>query len=86
MNIVSIIVAYDPNYLIGNDGKLPWNISNDLKYFKKLTIGNPIIMGRKTFVSIGRPLPNRHNIIVTRDKNFMQDNCSIQYTLEDCSK
>jgi dihydrofolate reductase len=83
MNIVSIIVAYDPNYLIGNDGKLPWNISNDLKYFKKLTTGNPIIMGRKTFVSIGRPLPNRHNIIVTRDKNFMQDNCSIQYTLED---
>ena len=83
MNIVSIIVAYDLNYLIGRDGKLPWHISNDLKYFKKLTMGNPVIMGRKTYESIGRPLPNRYNIIVTRDKNFTQDNCSIQYSLED---
>ena len=86
MNIVSIIVADDPDYLIGRDGKLPWHISNDLKYFKKLTMGNPIIMGRKTYESIVRPLPNRYNIIVTRDKNFTQDNCSIQYTLEDAVK
>ena len=68
--IISIIAAMDKNRLIGIDGKLPWHIPDDLKRFKKITIGHPIIMGRKTFESIGRALPQRKNIIITRDKNF----------------
>ncbi len=56
--------------VIGKDGKLPWNLPEDLKFFKKTTLGYPIVMGRKTFESIGRPLPKRTNIVITRDKNW----------------
>ena len=68
--IISIIAAMDKNRLIGKGGALPWHIPEDLKRFKKITTGHPIIMGRKTFESIGRALPQRKNIIITRDKNF----------------
>ena len=80
---VSLIVAYASNYIIGKDGKLPWHISNDLKYFKKLTDGNPIIMGRKTFESIGKPLPNRYNIIITRNQDYEKDNCMIYSSINE---
>ncbi len=63
---ISIIAAHDKNKNIGQAGKLPWNLPADLKRFKEITIGHPIIMGRKTFDSIGRPLPKRDNIIITR--------------------
>lgn len=64
---VALIVARAENGVIGVDGKLPWHISDDLKFFKAQTLGKPVIMGRKTFVSIGKPLPRRTNIVVTRD-------------------
>jgi dihydrofolate reductase len=66
MKDLTLIVAMTPSGLIGLDGKIPWQIPEDLKRFKQLTTGHAIIMGRKTFESIGRPLPNRTNIVVTR--------------------
>ncbi len=62
----NIIVAVAENGAIGKDNRLLWHISEDLKYFKSITVGSPVIMGRKTFGSIGRPLPKRTNIVVTR--------------------
>ena len=67
---VAIIVAVDKNGVIGKSGKMPWYIPDDLKRFKKITTPKPMIMGRKTFVSIGKPLPNRENIIISRDENL----------------
>lgn len=66
MYMISFIVAAGENGVIGNRGKLPWNLPNDLKYFREKTKGHPVIMGRKTFESIGKPLPDRVNIVVTR--------------------
>lgn len=60
------IVAMSSNRVIGKDGKLPWHLPEDLKFFKKTTLGHPILMGRKTFDSIGRPLPGRRNIVLSR--------------------
>ncbi|MBM37623.1 MAG: hypothetical protein CMO97_00990 [Woeseia sp.] len=68
--MISIIVAASKNNVIGLQGELPWNLSNDLKRFKTLTMGKPIIMGRLTWESIGRPLPGRKNIIISRQENF----------------
>ncbi len=68
--MVSLVVAVARNGVIGRDGGLPWRLSSDLKRFKLNTIGRPVLMGRKTFESIGRPLPERDNIVVTRDKAF----------------
>lgn len=79
---ISIIVAYASNYVIGKDGKLPWHIPADLKYFKELTYGSPIIMGRKTFDSIGRPLPGRHNIIITRNSEYQNDDCAVVFDFQ----
>lgn len=68
--ILSIVVAISKNYVIGSNGQLPWQLLDDLKFFKNLTTGHTILMGRKTFESIGRPLPNRKNIVITRQKNY----------------
>lgn len=68
--MLSIIVAKSKNNAIGKDNKLLWNIPDDLKRFKKLTTGHTIIMGRKTFESLGRVLPNRYHIVLTRDKTY----------------
>lgn len=68
--MISIIAAVSKNGVIGVDNKLPWDLPEDLKRFKELTTGNVVIMGRKTYESIGKPLPNRINIVVTRDKDF----------------
>ena len=68
--ILSLIVARATNGVIGADGGLPWHISADLKHFKALTVGKPIIMGRRTYDSIGKPLPGRHNIVLTRDPDW----------------
>ena len=67
---IVLVVAVAENGVIGSDGAMPWRLKSDLKQFKALTTGKPVVMGRKTFVSIGRPLPGRTNIIVTRDPNF----------------
>jgi len=66
----SLIVAVSENGIIGKDNDMPWKISSDLQYFKKVTMDKPVIMGRKTFESIGKPLPGRVNIVITRDTNF----------------
>lgn len=70
MPLVSIIVATDERGAIGRDGRLPWHLPDDLKRFKALTMGKPIVMGRKTWDSIGRPLPGRHNIVVSRRRDL----------------
>lgn len=65
--IISLIAAMDRNRLIGNDNQLPWHLPADFAWFRSVTMGKPVIMGRKTFDSIGKPLPGRTNIIVSRD-------------------
>ncbi len=67
---VAMIVARAENGVIGKGGALPWHISEDLKHFKRMTVGKPIVMGRKTFESIGKPLPKRTNIVITRNRNW----------------
>ncbi|WP_343560147.1 type 3 dihydrofolate reductase [Kiloniella sp. b19] len=68
--IISMIVAHGRNRVIGVDNVMPWHIPADLKFFKAKTLGKPVVMGRKTLQSIGRPLPGRPNIVVTRDESF----------------
>lgn len=81
--IISIIVAMDRNGVIGKDGSLPWHLSSDLQHFKKITMGKPIIMGRRTHESIGRPLPGRENIVITRDSHFHAPACTVLHSIED---
>lgn len=78
----SMIFAMDNNRLIGRDNDLPWHLPADLAYFKRVTTGHPVLMGRKTFESIGRPLPNRHNIVVTRDSSYQADGVEIFHSLD----
>ncbi|RFU69705.1 dihydrofolate reductase [Peribacillus saganii] len=75
--MISLLLAMDKNRLIGRDNQLPWHLPADLKYFKEVTMGHPIVMGRKTFESIGRVLPGRENVIVTRDQSFQADGCIV---------
>ncbi len=79
---VAMIAAVSRNGVIGVDNKLPWHLPEDLKFFKRMTQAKPLIMGRKTFASIGRPLPGRLNIVVTRDKNFRHDGVRVCHDLE----
>lgn len=67
---LSLIVAKSLNGVIGNDGSLPWHLSSDLKFFKQTTLGKPVLMGRVTYQDIGRPLPGRANLVLTRDAGF----------------
>ena len=67
---IVLLAAVANNGVIGRDNALPWRLSTDLKRFKALTLGKPVVMGRKTYLSIGKPLPERTNIVITRDKNF----------------
>ncbi len=75
--ILSLVVARAANGVIGRDGGLPWHLPADLRHFKRLTVGKPIVMGRRTFESIGRPLPGRHNIVLTRDPNWAADGVTV---------
>ena len=81
--IISLIVAMDRNNIIGMDNDLPWRLSSDLKHFKEITMGKPIIMGRKTHESIGRPLPGRENIIITRDQTYVAEGCTVIHDIND---
>ncbi|MEE8343690.1 MAG: dihydrofolate reductase, partial [Woeseiaceae bacterium] len=74
---MSIIVAAATNNVIGRDGELPWRLPEDLKRFKQLTIGKPVIMGRLTCESIGRPLPDRRNIVLSTCKGLNIDGCEV---------
>ena len=74
---LSLIVACDRKNGIGKDGKMPWHLPADLKYFKSVTMGKPMVMGRKTFQSIGKALPGRRNIVLTRDSAFQAEGCEV---------
>ncbi len=74
---ISLIVAMATNRAIGLDNKMPWHLSADLKKFKAITMGSPIVMGRKTYESIGRPLPGRSNIIISRNLDYQQTDCLV---------
>ncbi len=80
--IVSAIVAISKNRVIGKDNDIPWYLPADLKYFKRTTLNHHIIMGRKTFQSIGRPLPKRTNIVLTRNPYFVASNCLVAQSVE----
>ena len=80
---LSLIVAMASNRTIGINNTLPWRIPEDLKHFKKLTMGHHLIMGRKTFDSIGRPLPGRTTVVVSRDRNLKIDGCIVAHSLQD---
>lgn len=84
--MISIIVAVAENNVIGKDNDLIWKLPRDMKHFKETTTGHYIIMGRKTFESNGRPLPNRTNVIITRDKNYTAEGCVVVHSLEDAIK
>ncbi|QBG36966.1 type 3 dihydrofolate reductase [Litorilituus sediminis] len=73
MTILSMIVATADDNVIGKDNDMPWHLPADLAYFKKVTLGKPVIMGRKTYESIGRPLPGRRNIVISRDENYQKE-------------
>ena len=79
---LSLIVAMATNRTIGINNQMPWHLSADLKKFKQITMGHPIIMGRKTFESIGRPLPGRQNIIISRTPDYQQQGCLVFNDLE----
>ena len=79
---ISIIVATSKNNVIGKEGGIPWHLSSDLKRFKALTTGHPIVMGRRTFESIGRPLPGRRNIVITNSVNAI-DGCDIMKSVDE---
>ena len=75
--MISLIVAVSTNNVIGSGGELPWRLSDDLRRFKAVTMGKPIVMGRKTYESIGRPLPGRQNIVITRQAHFAAEGCDV---------
>lgn len=80
--MINIIVAVSENNVIGKGNKLPWFLPKDLKHFKEVTLKSTVIMGRKTFESIGRPLPNRENIIITRNQSYNATGCTVVNNLE----
>ncbi len=81
--MISFIVAMDRNRVIGKDNQLPWHLPADLKFFKKTTMGHPIVMGRKTHESIGKPLPGRENIIVTRNERYESEGCTVIHSVKE---
>lgn len=84
--MISMIAAIGENNSLGKEGKLLWRLPHDLKRFKKLTLGHPVIMGRKTFETLPTPLPGRTNIIVTRQKDFSAEGCQVAHSLEEAIK
>lgn len=81
--LISAILAMGENRVIGKNNQLPWRLPADLKHFKAITSGHPILMGRKTYQSIGRPLPNRINIIMTRDAHFQAPGCTVVTSIDE---
>lgn len=80
--MISMIVAAAENGVIGVDNQLPWRISEDLRYFKRVTMGKPVVMGRKTFQSIGKPLPGRPNIVLTRDRGWSAEGVRVVHDID----
>ncbi|MGG7618045.1 dihydrofolate reductase [Robertmurraya sp. GLU-23] len=84
--MISLLWAMDENRAIGRNNQLPWHLPEDLKYFKRVTMGKPIAMGRKTYDSIGRPLPGRENIVITRSKGITIEGCTVIHDVKDLLK
>lgn len=80
---ISLIAAASRNGVIGRDGKLPWHLPNDFRYFKRMTTGRPIVMGRRTWESLGGPLPERSNIVMTRQAGFLADGARVVATADE---
>lgn len=80
---ITFVAAMSENGVIGNDGALPWHLPNDFKHFKRLTVGKNILMGRKTFTSIGRALPNRQNYVLTRNRTFHAEDVTVFHSKHD---
>ncbi|MEZ5541983.1 MAG: type 3 dihydrofolate reductase [Pseudomonadota bacterium] len=80
---LSIIVAMDANRVIGHENRLPWHLPADLRHFREITMGKPIVMGRRTWESIGRPLPGRANIVITRDRSFTAAGCVVVHSVSE---
>lgn len=81
--IISIIAAIGNNRVIGINNKLPWNLPADMEHFRQLTMGKPVIMGQKTFESIGKSLAGRKNIVLSRDNNFWPSECIVAHSIEE---
>jgi len=80
--VISLIAAMAKNRVIGKDNKMPWHLPADLKHFKAVTMAKPIVMGRKTYESIGRPLPGRQNVIISRNSNYTVEGCSVVNSID----
>lgn len=80
--MISLIVAHDEQHVIGKDNAMPWHLPGDLQYFKAQTMGKPVIMGRKTFESIGRPLPGRRNIVISRNADYAAEGIEVVSSLQ----
>lgn len=80
---ISFIFAMDRNRAIGVNNKLPWHLPGDLKFFKNVTMGHPILMGRKTYESIGKPLPGRRNVILTQNTEFHAEGCEVLHSVDE---
>ncbi|OAS17004.1 dihydrofolate reductase [Paenibacillus oryzisoli] len=80
---ISFIFAMDRNRAIGVNNKLPWHLPGDLKFFKNVTMGHPILMGRKTYESIGKPLPGRRNIILTQNTAYQAEGCEVIHSVDE---
>lgn len=81
--MISMIAAMDKNKVIGKDGGMPWHLPGDLRFFKERTVGKTVVMGRKTFESIGKPLPKRNNVVLTSDKNFQAEGIQVVHNAEE---
>ena len=80
---LSILVAHDKQRVIGNQNQLPWHLPNDLKHVKQLSTGHTLVMGRKTFESIGKPLPNRRNVVLTNNHSFKHEGVDVIHSIEE---
>lgn len=83
MSVISLIAALAENRVIGADKTLPWRLPNDLKHFRRLTTGHAVVMGRKNYESIGKPLPERTNIVVTRNRDYRAAGCLIAHSVDE---
>ncbi len=80
--LISLVAAVASNRVIGRGGRLPWRLPDDLKHFRARTLGKPVIMGRRTFESIGKPLPGRRNVVVTHHVDFAAEGCTVVHDLD----
>ncbi len=84
--MIGLIVAYSRNHVIGNNGMIPWKIKGEQSRFKELTVGNVVVMGRRSYEEIGKPLPNRTTIVISRTRNFDAENCITVSSLQEALK